>query len=297
LAIETAARSCLITGASTGIGEACALRLDAAGWRVFAGVRRDDDAARLRSQLSERSHPVIVDVTDRTSIARAVDDITSVLRDDGLSGLVNNAGIAVSGPLEFLPVEEFRRQLDVNVSGQLAVTQACLSRLRSRRGRIVFMGSIAGRVALPMLGPYSASKHALEALADALRLELQPWGMHVSIVEPGSVATPIWKKGEEMATRASARFPPAAEQLYSGALQAFRNAAADAARRGIAPDNVAIVVEHALTSAQPRTRYLIGADAKLRARISALIPDRLRDRLFTRALGLPARDSVTGAGR
>jgi NAD(P)-dependent dehydrogenase (short-subunit alcohol dehydrogenase family) len=292
-----ALRSCLITGASTGIGEACARRLDAAGWRVFAGVRRDDDAARLRSQLSERSQPVIVDVTDSASIARAVADIASVLHDDGLAGLVNNAGIAVSGPLEFLPLEEFRRQLDVNVSGQLAVTQACLSLLRRSRGRIVFMGSIAGRVALPMLGPYSASKHALEALADALRLELQPWGMHVAILEPGSIATPIWKKGEDAATRASARFPPAAEQLYRGAFQAIRKAAADAARRGIAPDKVAIVVEHALTSPAPRTRYLVGSDAKLRARLSALVPDRLRDRLFTRALGLPARDSVKGAGR
>jgi NAD(P)-dependent dehydrogenase (short-subunit alcohol dehydrogenase family) len=292
-----ALRSCLITGASTGIGEACALRLDAAGWRVFAGVRRDADAARLKTQLSERSQPVIVDVTDETSIARAVADIASVLRDDGLAGLVNNAGIAVSGPLEFLPLEEFRHQLDVNVTGQLAVTQACLSLLRRSRGRIVFMGSIAGRVALPMLGPYSASKHALEALADALRLELQPWGMHVSIVEPGSIATPIWNKGQDAATRASSRFPTAAEQLYSVAFQAIRKAAADAARRGIPPDKVAIVVEHALTSPAPRTRYLVGSDAKLRARIRALVPDRLRDRLVTRALGLPARDSAAKAGR
>ena len=290
-------RSCLITGASTGIGEACALRLDAAGWRVFAGVRRNEDAARLTSQLSERSQAVMIDVTDATTIARAVGVIAAAIGDEGLAGLVNNAGIAVSGPLEFLPLEEFRRQLDVNVSGQLAVTQACLSLLRRGRGRVVFMGSIAGRVALPMLGPYSASKHALEALADALRLELQPWDMHVSIVEPGSIATPIWKKGDEAATRAASRFPPAAEQLYSGAFQAIRRAAADAARRGIPPENVAIVVEHALTAASPRTRYLVGRDAKLRARLRTLVPDRLRDRLISRALGLPARNTVRQAGR
>ena len=292
-----ALRSCLITGASTGIGEACALRLDRSGWRVFAGVRREEDAARLASQLSERSQPVVVDVTDAASIARAVADLGSKLPDEGLAGLVNNAGIAVAGPLEFLPLEEFRRQFEVNVTGQLAVTQACLPFLRRGRGRIVFMGSIAGRVTLPMLGPYSASKHAVEALADALRVELQPWGMHVSIVEPGSIATPIWKKGDEAVARGSSRFPPAAEQLYRAATAAMRKAAADAARRGVPPDRVAIVVEHALTSATPRTRYLVGADAKLRARIGAFVPDRLRDRLFTRVLGLPARGSLEGAVR
>jgi NAD(P)-dependent dehydrogenase (short-subunit alcohol dehydrogenase family) len=290
-------RSCVITGASTGIGEACALRLDRSGWRVFAGVRREADAARLTAQLSERSHPVIIDVTDAGSIASGVGRIASAVGDEGLDGLVNNAGVAVAGPLEFLPLEEFRRQLEVNVTGQLAVTQACLPLLRRRRGRVVFMGSIAGRVALPMLGPYSASKHAIEALGDALRVELQPWGMHVAIVEPGSIATPIWKKGEEAAAQGASRFPPAAEQLYKPAIGAMRKAAADASRRGIPPDTVAALVEHALTSASPRTRYLVGADARLRARIGAFVPDRLRDRLFTRVLGLPARDSVEGAVR
>jgi NAD(P)-dependent dehydrogenase (short-subunit alcohol dehydrogenase family) len=152
-------------------------------------------------------------------------------------------------------------------------------------------------VTLPMLGPYSASKHALEALADALRVELQPWGMHVSIIEPGSIATPIWRKGDAAAAQASSRFPPGAEQLYGAAAAAMRRAAAEAMRRGVPPDTVAIVVEHALTSAAPRTRYLVGADAKMRARIGAFVPDRLRDRLFTRVLGLPARDSVEGAVR
>ncbi len=289
--------SCVITGASTGIGEACALRLDRAGWRVFAGVRRREDAARLEAQLSPRSRPVIVDVTDQASIASAVAEVASTLRDEGLAGLVNNAGIAVAGPLEFLPLDEFRRQLEVNVTGQLAVTQECLPLLRRSRGRIVFMGSIAGRVALPMLGPYSASKYAIEALGDALRVELQPWGMHVAIVEPGSIATPIWKKGEDAAAQGSSRFPPAAEQLYHAATSAMRKAAADASRRGVPADNVAVAVEHALTSAAPRTRYLVGSDAKLRARIGALVPDYLRDRLFTRVLGLPARGSFEGAVR
>jgi NAD(P)-dependent dehydrogenase (short-subunit alcohol dehydrogenase family) len=287
----------MITGASTGIGEACALRLDRAGWRVFAGVRRAEDATRLRAALSERSHPVIVDVTDAASIAGAVGKVTSVLRDDGLAALVNNAGIAVAGPLEFLPLDEFRRQLEVNVTGQLAVTQACLPLVRRGRGRIVFMGSISGLVTLPMLGPYCASKYALEALTDALRLELQPWGVHVSIIEPAGVATPIWRKGDEAAAQASSRFPAIAERLYGATFSAIRKAAGDAARRAVPAEAVAIAVEHALTSPSPRTRYLIGAEAKLRARLRAFIPDRVQDRLFTRVLGLPARDSIEGTAR
>ncbi len=292
-----ALRSCLITGASTGIGEACALRLDAAGWRVLAGVRREADAARLRSQLSDRSRPVIVDVTDTVSIAGAAAEVSAIVGEEGLAGLVNNAGIAVTGPLEFLALDEFRRQLDVNVTGQLAVTQAFLRLVRGGHGRIVFMGSIAGLVTLPMMGPYSASKKALEALADALRVELQPWGLHVSIVEPGSIATPIWKKGNEAGERSWARFPPEAAQLYGVAGNAMRRAAGAAARRGLPPDTVAALVEHALTSPTPRTRYLVGFDAKLRARLTALVPDRMRDRLLTRLLGLPARDSAEGVVR
>lgn len=290
-------RACVITGASTGIGEACALRLDRAGWRVFAGVRRDEDAATLRAKLSARSQPVIVDVADGASIGRAAETVAGMVGGEGLDGLVNNAGIAVAGPLEFLPLAEFRQQLEVNVTGPLAVTQALLPLIRLARGRVVFMGSIAGRLAMPMLGPYSASKHALEAMADALRVELQPWGMHVSLVEPGSIATPIWKKGNEAAAQAAARFPPRADELYRVLSAAMRKAAADAARRGAPPDTVAVVVEHALTAASPRTRYLVGADATLRARIGALVPDRLRDRLFTRALGLPARGSRERAVR
>jgi NAD(P)-dependent dehydrogenase (short-subunit alcohol dehydrogenase family) len=292
-----ALRSCVITGASTGIGEACAQRLDAAGWRVFAGVRRDEDAARLRSQLSERSQPIMIDVTDAASVVRAVANISSTLGDDGLAGLVNNAGIVVAGPLEFLPLDDFRRQLEVNVTGQLAVTQAYLPLLRRSRGRVIFIGSISGLVALPLLGAYGASKHALEGLADALRVELQPWGMHVAIIEPGSVATPIFKKGDEAAAQLSSRFPAVAEQLYRAAFTAMRKAAGDAARRAVPPETVAIVVEHALTSSAPRTRYLVGTDAKLRARLHPFVPDRLRDRLFTRILGMPARNSIEGAVR
>jgi NAD(P)-dependent dehydrogenase (short-subunit alcohol dehydrogenase family) len=277
----------LVTGASTGIGEACVRWLDRGGHHVFAGVRREADADRLKAQSSERLRPLILDVIDAAAVQRARLEVERLVGSAGLGGLVNNAGIAVAGPLEYLPTDALRRQLEVNVVGQIAVTQAFLPLLRAGRGRIVLMGSIGGRMATPFLGPYCASKFALEALADSLRVELQPWGLHVTIIEPGSIATPIWTKSdsgtEEMLSRAGA----GVERDYGAAMAALRRAAAETGRQGISPDVVAEVVAHALLSPKPRTRYLVGRDAKFRAVLGRLVPDRLRDRLITRALQLP----------
>jgi NAD(P)-dependent dehydrogenase (short-subunit alcohol dehydrogenase family) len=280
-------KAILITGASTGIGEATALWLERKGYQVFAGVRRDEDAARIRGLASERLVPVRIDVTDAASIDSARRAIELSLGARGLDGLVNNAGIAVAGPLEHLPIAAIRRQFEINVIGQLAVTQAFLPLLRIARGRIVLMGSIGGRMSTPFLGPYAASKFALEAVADALRVELRPWQIEVVLLEPGSIATPIWKKGEEDAAALSAALGPRAEQDYGQAMRAMREAAAAAGRRGISPDSVAAVVERALTVERPRTRYLIGRDARIRAAIVQLLPDRVRDRLVARVLKLP----------
>ena len=181
------AKSVVITGASTGIGAACALHLDQWGWRVFAGVRKQGDAEALRAQGSARLTPVSLDVTDTVSISTAASAVAGAVGAAGLAGLVNNAGIVVPGPIELLPLSDLRRQLEINVVGQVAVTQAFLPLIRAGRGRIVNMGSIAGRMATPFTGAYGASKFALEALTDALRLELQPWGISVSIIEPGAV--------------------------------------------------------------------------------------------------------------
>ncbi len=278
----------LITGCSTGIGEACARWLDRGGHRVFAGVRRAEDAERLRAGASGRLESVTIDVTDARSITSAREAVEK-LGGEGLDGLVNNAGNAVTGPLEYVPLDEFRRQLDVNVVGQLAATQAFLPLLRRSGGRVVFMGSIAGRMTIPFLGPYSASKFALEAIADALRLELQPWGMHVALIEPGTIATPIWTKGAAGADALQARLGARAIEDYGPAMHAMRRAAGQAARRGVSPDLVARVVEHALTARLPKTRYLVGGDARFRALLAQVIPDRLRDRLITRAMKLPSR--------
>ena len=266
----------VVTGASSGIGEACALRLVRTGWRVLAGVRTAADGERLREQGLE---PVMLDVTDAAAIAAAAER----LGDDAVDGLVNNAGIAVSMPLEFLPLDELRRQLEVNVVGQLAVTQAFLPQLRRSQGRIVNVGSIAGRSSLPFLGAYAASKHALEAVTDALRVELRPFGIEVAIVEPATIATPIWTKGGENVQRLLAGMPADVLTLYGERMAAFRNAAAAAARRAEPAEEVAKVVEHALTAERPKTRYVVGRDARRRSRVERL-PDRLRDRLYERVL-------------
>jgi NAD(P)-dependent dehydrogenase (short-subunit alcohol dehydrogenase family) len=283
----------LITGASTGIGEGCARWLDARGHRVFAGVRRDEDAARLKTASSDRLVPIRLDVTDAESIRESVALVSDTLRREsrsaGLDGLVNNAGIAVAGPLEYLSLDAFRRQLDVNVTGQVAVTQAFLPSVRLARGRIVFIGSIGGRLATPFLAPYCASKFALEAIADSLRIELQPWGIHVAILEPGSIATPIWGKPVDGGVAADAALATAQERDYGGAIAAFRAVAASSGKRGVSTDRTSMVIERALTARSPKTRYVVGRDAKIQLALRHLIPDRLRDRLVTQLMNLPRR--------
>jgi NAD(P)-dependent dehydrogenase (short-subunit alcohol dehydrogenase family) len=202
---------------------------------------------------------------------------------DDLYGLVNNAGVAIAAPLELVPLDELRRQLEVNVVGQVAVTQAMLPALRRARGRVVLMGSIGGKSALPFLGPYASSKFALEAIADSLRVELRPFGMSVSIVEPGSIKTPIWTKGAARADELRARAAPERQELYAAAIERFRKVAVARGLAGVGPEEAAKAVEHALTAERPKARYLVGKDARLRRRLERL-PVRLRDRLIERAL-------------
>ena len=276
----------LVTGASTGIGRATALRLDRAGWRVFAGVRREEDAEALREAGSERIEPLRLDVTDAAQIAAAAERVGEEAGEAGLDGLVNNAGIAVLSPLETIPIDDFRRQIEVNLTGQVAVTQAMLAAIRRARGRVVFVSSIGGRMALPFGGPYHAAKFGVEAVADCLRQELRPWGIDVAVVEPGSIDTPIWERGERIADELAARAPAEQEALYGEAIERLREAARRTAQRGIAPEKVAEAIERALTARRPRTRYLVGADARGQALISGLLPDRLVDRLVARAMGI-----------
>jgi NAD(P)-dependent dehydrogenase (short-subunit alcohol dehydrogenase family) len=268
----------LVTGASTGIGEATALHLRELGFEPVAAVRRDEDAARLEGQ---GLRTVRLDVTDEAQIAAAREAVGGAL-----AGLVNNAGVAVAAPLEFLPLDQLRRQLEVNLIGQVAVIQAFLPALRRAGGRIVNVSSIGGRVAAPLLSPYNASKFALEAVSDSLRRELRGQGVDVIVIEPGGVKTPIWKKGNELASEMIAGMPPEGERLYGRLIAGIQKQTVKIEREtGLPPRAVAEVIGKALTADRPRSRYLVGRDAKVRAQLARLLPDRAMDRLIGRSLG------------
>jgi NAD(P)-dependent dehydrogenase (short-subunit alcohol dehydrogenase family) len=267
-----AGRTVLVTGASTGIGRTTALLLAELGATVLAGVR--DPAA--GEALGPTVRPVQLDITNPGDIA--------ALDLQRLDGLINNAGIAVSAPLEFLPVDELRHQLEVNVIAQLAVTQACLPALRQSRGRIVNMSSIAGRVALPLYGPYSASKFALEALSDSLRRELRGSGVHVSVIEPGAIATPIWDRGIAAADALWDAMPPIAHERYGPLVAKLRGQAEHLGVKGEPPEAVARIVVSALTAPTPRTRYVIGRDARIQALLGRALPGRAMDALLAAVL-------------
>ena len=272
----------VVTGASTGIGRATALHLDGLGYEVLAGVRRDQDGDALRAAGSERLKALTLDVTEPASIEQAAKTVGQT----PLAGLVNNAGIAIGGPLEYVQLDAVRRQFEVNVLGVLAVTQAFMPALRRGTGRVITVGSVGGRVSSPFVGPYSASKYAVEALTDALRQELRPWGMHVIVVEPGAVTTPIWGKGAEQVDDLAGSLDSEAQERYGPAMSSFGALMDKLDRRGIAPEKVARVVARALTAARPRTRYLVGPDARAQLALKTVLPDRVMDALTARFLGV-----------
>jgi NAD(P)-dependent dehydrogenase (short-subunit alcohol dehydrogenase family) len=271
----------LVTGASTGIGRATSLALAAAGWTVLAGVRDASAADSLSSAAADgRVQPITLDVTDRGQIAAAAEAVP----EGRLDALVNNAGIGVGGPVEIVSDEDLRRQFDVNVFGQIAITRTLLPALRAARGRIVFISSIGGRVATPFSAPYGASKHAIEAFGDALRVELRSSGVQVALVEPGSVATPIWGKSRSEAEQIVV---PAELQPYYGKVPAaFDKVLEDTERRGIPPEAVARTIQGALEARRMRARYLVGRDAMAMLALKRLLPDRAFDAVISRALGV-----------
>jgi NAD(P)-dependent dehydrogenase (short-subunit alcohol dehydrogenase family) len=272
----------VVTGASTGIGEATTEHLRSLGFDVFAGVRKDEDAERARSN---GLNAVKLDVTDPGSIESARAEVEAALDGGHLAGLVNNAGVAISGPIEFISPDELTRQLDINVVGQVRVTQAFMKLLRRDRGRVVNISSIGGRLALPLVGPYAASKFALEAVSDSLRREVRSQGIEVVVVEPGAIKTPIWGKGNAAADAMLADAPAEAEQLYGDMIRALRAETVKIEEdRGLPPEEVAKVVGQALTARKPKTRYLVGRDAKMRAAMAKRLPDRVMDSLIGRAL-------------
>jgi NAD(P)-dependent dehydrogenase (short-subunit alcohol dehydrogenase family) len=275
----------LVTGASSGIGATTVRVLIARGFRVWAGVRDEGAASDLRA-LGDACTPIALDVTSEQQIAAAADRIAA---NGGLYGLVNNAGIVVSAPLEAVPLAAFREQFEVNVFGTLAVTQAMLPLLRRSLGRVVMMSSIAGRNAAAFIGPYAASKHALEGLSDALRAELAPSGIHVSVIEPGAVKTPIWERSTVRGMSLADGMEPAMRARYDADITLLLRASAAIGAHGIAPERVAEAVAHALTARTPKTRYLIGAEARLQLAAKTFVPDRTRDRLIRRMIERAAK--------
>ena len=275
-------RAIVLTGASTGIGFATAGALARYGFAVYAGVRSNDDAQRVGA-LHELIQPIILDVTDGDQIAAARARVLA----DGLplAGVVNNAGIAVSGPLEFLPVDYIRKQFEINTFAPMSVAQAFLEPLRAAHGRLVFVGSIAGRMSAPFVGPYSASKAALASLVDALRMELHDSGVGVSLLEFAAVRTPIWAKGRSAKDEMLAALPPLAHERYGTVVERVVDLTRKEEATGMEPSQIAEVILDALTAARPRERYVIGRRARFQA-VAAVLPARTKDKLVRKAMGL-----------
>jgi NAD(P)-dependent dehydrogenase (short-subunit alcohol dehydrogenase family) len=284
----------VVTGASTGIGRATALHLDSLGLRVFAGVRRDEDGAALRRDASAALTPIQLDVTDAAQVAAAAQVVADAVRDARLAGIVNNAGVAVAGPVEFVPLDDWRRQLEINVLGVVGMVQAFMPLLRESQGRIVTVGSLGGRLSQPMAAPYCASKHALEAISDALRVELRPWNIRVALIQPGAVKTPIWDKGLRAGADMMRDAPRELRELYGAAVEIATKIAIHENETGVEPIQVARAVEHALLSRKPRSRYPVGRQAKLLIPLARVLPDRLKDELLLRVSGLPRTSDATG---
>jgi NAD(P)-dependent dehydrogenase (short-subunit alcohol dehydrogenase family) len=278
-------KSVVVTGSSTGIGWGAAKVLIAKGFRVFGSVRKAADGERLKQEFGPNFTPLLFDVTDSVAVAKAADQVAAALGGETLFGLVNNAGIAVAGPLLYLKIDEFRRQIEVNLTGQLIVTQAFAPLLgsdRSRKGepgRIVMISSVGGRNANPFVGPYNASKFALEGLSESLRRELMIFGIDVIIIAPGSVATPIWDKAEELDLAQYDNTP------YMKPLATVKDFMLALGRKGLAPEKLGEAVHTALTTPRPRTRYSVSPQPVLDF-LQVALPKRLVDRVVARQLGL-----------
>ncbi len=279
----------VVTGASTGIGRAAVLRLARAGHRVFAGVRKEADAESIRAEGLEGLEPVFLDVADPATIESAAKQVEAEVGDAGLAGLVNNAGITMGGPVELVGLDELRRVLEVNTVGPIAVTQAFMPLIRKATGRLVFTSSIGGRVSGPIIGPYTASKFALEALCDSLRVELRPWKIHVSVVEPGAIKTEIFEKSRSMKDELMDAFGEEARVRYGSMAESVMDRFNDLEKNALEPDDVAKQIEHALTSDSPKTRYLVGTDARIQAALGWLLPDRAFDAIGARLFGIPSK--------
>ncbi len=286
----------VVTGCSTGIGRTCALELVGRGYRVFGSVRSDADAESLEKAGGPGLTPIRMDVTDHDSVLEGAAAVGDALGEDGrLVGIVNNAGIAVYGPLELLPLETLRSQLEINVLGYLAVTKAFIPLLRRDAGRVVMIGSSSAYLTPPFLGPYASSKCALESISDALRRELAPWAIDVVVMQPGAVITPLWDKSIESGDAWFEGLPEAERRLYEQGYGAMRKTFRDKSGRGIPVEKLARRVAEVLEAKSPRTRYRMGTDT-LGYRLMAMLPDKVVDAMMAVGLGHTRQNVVKERG-
>lgn len=269
--------SVFVTGASSGIGLATTRGLRARGFHVFATVLNDSELERFRDEPPDEVTPLVVDTTRGEHIAGAAELVAERVGQRGLAGLVSNAGAAVGGALEHLPLGTFRHQIELNLIGHVAVTQALLGQIRRGRGRVVFVGSPSGTLVLPFLASYSAPKAGLKAVAESLRLELAPSGIPVSLIEPGRTATAIWDQSRDDTLESLRDYPEEGRDRYAAQIAAQIRLTYGSARSAPGPDKVARAVVHALTAHRPRPRYYVGLDCKLLSLAAHLVPTRARD--------------------
>jgi NAD(P)-dependent dehydrogenase (short-subunit alcohol dehydrogenase family) len=279
----------VVTGASSGMGRACALYLDSQGFRVFAGVRKEQDAVSLQLEASNRLTTVFIDVSDQSSVQSAAGIVSKSLGEAGLAGLVNNAGIGVPGPIEYLDIADLRRQMEINVIGQVAVTQAFLPLIRKAKGRIINVGSVGGKITLPFGGALCGSKHAIESINDALRMELYPWGIHVCLIAPGEISTPAVDKLVADGEAFLLKIPEEGVKRYADVFRKFLKMAVAREKAGSPPKIMAEAVFHALTARVPKTRYPVGPSSKLLPLLARTVPSRLLDKIRFKFIGFPSK--------
>lgn len=290
----TSPRNILITGASTGIGRAIALDLASRGDQVIGTVRKQEDADALLAATPEGSlaiRSLILDVTDGTSVLRAAAELEEQLQGQGLHGLVNNAGVAIAAPLEYIPIEDFQLQMEINLTGLLRTTQAFLPLVKRERGRVINISSIAGRLAFPLAGPYHSSKHALEGLSDVMRLEFRRYGVEVVVIQPGAIRTPIWDTAAKKASEIGEKLSRQARKDYGKLLHQVGKASAKAGEEGEDAQLCADVVRTALNAPRPRTRYIVGRNAKIGMFLRRILSDRRMDKIVGKGLDLAERET------
>ena len=281
-------KTVLITGASSGIGRASVSRMVESGWKVFATVRKMQDGDQLRSDFGTIVVPIIMDVTDPATVTAAAVQVASLLGESGLDGLVNVAGVGRMLPVEYMTQENLHQMFEINVFGQIAVTQAFLPQLRAARGRIVNISSIGAHIAIPFGSLINATKSAFGILSDTLRLELHPFGIHVSVVEPGAIRTPAVEKTLGDVEGVIRSLPAKGAAQYGDMLRGFARRAYEREMNGSSPDVVAKAIQAALTAKRPRTRYRVGKHATLLATLATFLPDGLLDAVRFRIAGMPA---------